>query len=148
MRWSELTDAEREQAWREYERAFGAREGFHMRFLSDHTFPHGRVETRKDEALIAATPSVEALVLVSPALVVGEELRAHPNTMPHVKRWIIRRCTTEGRAVRLHSNDQIAESHVLVMQPGEVLLYNLAELLYEPGAGDDDTDMHVNPADV
>ncbi|WP_256805789.1 hypothetical protein [Bradyrhizobium sp. Bra64] len=49
--------------------------------------------------------------------------------------------------MRLHSNDQIAEGHVLVMQPGEVLLCRLAELIYEAGAGDDDTDMHVNPSD-
>jgi hypothetical protein len=50
--------------------------------------------------------------------------------------------------VRLHPNDQIAEGHVRVMQPGEVLLCKLVELIYEPGAGDDNTDMHVNPADV
>ena len=50
--------------------------------------------------------------------------------------------------MRLHSNDRIAQGHVLFMQPGEVLRCKLAELIYEPGAGDDDTDMHVNPADL
>ncbi|WP_256805788.1 hypothetical protein [Bradyrhizobium sp. Bra64] len=59
------------------------------RRIADPTFPRGRVEIRKDEALIAIAPTIEALVLISHALVVGEELRAHPNTMPHVKRWII-----------------------------------------------------------
>jgi hypothetical protein len=49
--------------------------------------------------------------------------------------------------MRLHSNSEIAPGHVLVMQPGDVLLCKLAELIYEPGAGDDDTDMHVNPSD-
>lgn len=60
-----------------------------MKFLLDPTFPRGCVEIRKDEALIAIAPSIEALVLVSHALVVGEELRAHPDTMRHVKQWII-----------------------------------------------------------
>lgn len=52
-----------------------------------------------------------------------------------------------GRAVRLHSNDQIAPGHVLVMQPGEVLLCRLTELIHEPG-DDSETDMHVNPCEV
>lgn len=50
--------------------------------------------------------------------------------------------------MRLHSNSEIALGHVLVVQPGGVLLCKLAELIHEPGEGDDDTDMHVNPADV
>ncbi|MHC2844824.1 hypothetical protein [Bradyrhizobium diazoefficiens] len=49
--------------------------------------------------------------------------------------------------MRLHSNDQIAPGHVLVMQSGEVLLCRLSELIYEPG-DDSQTDMHVNPCDV
>ena len=50
--------------------------------------------------------------------------------------------------MRLHSNDQIAPGHVLVMQPGDILLCKIAELFYESGEGDDDTDLHVNPGDV
>ncbi|MBB4377237.1 hypothetical protein [Bradyrhizobium sp. SBR1B] len=49
--------------------------------------------------------------------------------------------------MRLHSNYKIAAGHVLVTQPGDVLLCRMAELVYEPGDGDDDTDLHVNPTD-
>ena len=57
-----------------------------MRYLSDPTFPPGRVEVRKDNTLIAAAP-VGALVLISYALVVGDELRANPLTMISVRAW-------------------------------------------------------------
>lgn len=48
--------------------------------------------------------------------------------------------------MRLHSNDQVAPGHVLVLQSGEILLCRLRELQYVPG-DDSGTDMHVNPAD-
>lgn len=60
-----------------------------MRFLVDPTLDRGRVVISKDAAVIAMAPSVEALPIVSYSIVVGDELRAHPDTMPHVKRWII-----------------------------------------------------------
>lgn len=59
-----------------------------MRFLVDNSLERGRVVITKDEAIIAVSPTVEALAIVSYALVVGEELRAHPATMPHVRAWI------------------------------------------------------------
>ena len=60
-----------------------------MRFITDHSLDRGRVVISKDGGIVAVAPSVEALVLVSHAVVVGEELRAHPNTMRQVRRWII-----------------------------------------------------------
>jgi len=50
--------------------------------------------------------------------------------------------------MRLHSNEEIAAGHVVVMQQGdEVLFCRLADLRYEPG-DDAETIMIVNPADV
>lgn len=60
-----------------------------MRFILDQSLDRGRVIISKDGGIIAVAPSVEALVVVSHAVVVGEELRAHPDTMRHVKQWII-----------------------------------------------------------
>ena len=119
-----------------------------MRFVLDQSLDRGRVVISKDGGIIAVAPTVEALVVVSHAVVVGEELRAHPDTMLHVKRWSRRRRQEEDGAVRLHSNDQIAPGHVLVTQPGDVLLCKLAELIYELGEGDADTAMIVNPCDI
>ena len=61
-----------------------------MRFVLDNSLDRGRVVISKDGGIVAVAPSVDALVLISHAVVVGEELRAHPDTMPHVRRWIIR----------------------------------------------------------
>lgn len=63
------------------------RQGVEMRFITDQSLYRGRVVISKDGGIIALAPSVEALVLVSHAVV--EELRAHPHTMRHVRRWII-----------------------------------------------------------
>jgi len=60
-----------------------------MRFITDQSLDRGRVVINKDGGIIAVAPSVEALVLVSHAVVVGEVLRAHPHTMRPVRRWII-----------------------------------------------------------
>ncbi|MHC2844825.1 hypothetical protein [Bradyrhizobium diazoefficiens] len=60
-----------------------------MRFITGHSLDRGRVVISKDAGIVAVAPSVEALALVSHAGVVGEELRAHPHTMRHVRRWII-----------------------------------------------------------
>ncbi|MHC2576582.1 hypothetical protein ACVI1J_001706 [Bradyrhizobium diazoefficiens] len=49
--------------------------------------------------------------------------------------------------MRLHANEQIAPGHVVIQQPGEVIVCRLADLRYEPG-DDADTEMIVNPADV
>ncbi|MBB4377238.1 hypothetical protein [Bradyrhizobium sp. SBR1B] len=59
-----------------------------MRF-TDQSIDRGRVVISKDGGIIAVVPTVEALVIVGHAVVVGEELRAHPDTMRHVKRWIV-----------------------------------------------------------
>ena len=60
-----------------------------MRFLLDPSLDRGRVVISKDQNVIAMAPTVEALAIVSRAVVVGHELRAHPDTMPHVRRWIL-----------------------------------------------------------
>ena len=50
--------------------------------------------------------------------------------------------------MRLHSNEEIAPGHVVVVQKGdEVLVCRLKDLIYEPG-DDEETDMIVNPCDV
>ena len=56
VRWSEMTEAERERAWRDYERAFGAsvdRREIAMRFLSDPTVEPDRVEVRRGGGIVA-----------------------------------------------------------------------------------------------
>lgn len=60
-----------------------------MSFILDQSLDRGRVIISKDGGIIAVAPTVEALVVVSHAVVVGEELRAHPDTMRHLKRWIV-----------------------------------------------------------
>ncbi len=64
-------------------------ESVSCRFLLDPSLDRGRVVISKNQNVIAMAPTVEALAIVSRAVVVGEELRAHPDTMPHVRRWII-----------------------------------------------------------
>lgn len=61
-----------------------------MRFLSDPSMERGRVVISKDAAVIAMAPSVDALAVVYYSFVVGDELRAHPDTMPDVRAWVRR----------------------------------------------------------
>lgn len=61
-----------------------------MSFLLDATLDRGRVVITKNGNRIAMSPSVEALAIVSHSVVIGDELRAHPDTMRHVKDWIKR----------------------------------------------------------
>ncbi|MBP1294296.1 MULTISPECIES: hypothetical protein [Bradyrhizobium] len=61
-----------------------------MGFVADHSLDRGRIVISKDGGIIAVAPSVDALVLISQALVVGDELRANPLTMWNVRLWIRR----------------------------------------------------------
>jgi hypothetical protein len=58
-----------------------------MRFLSDPTITPGRVEVRRDGGILAMAP-VGALALIDYAMTVGDETRAHPETMPGVRAWL------------------------------------------------------------
>jgi hypothetical protein len=59
-----------------------------MRFLADPSIERGRVVIVKDGSVIAMAPSVETRAIVTYALTVGDELRAHPDAMWRVPAWI------------------------------------------------------------
>lgn len=112
-----------------------------MRFLVDHSLDRGRVVIRRDDTIIAVAPTVEALAIVSYALVVGEELRADPATMPHVLAWIAR-MQSGGRHREAACERRDRAGARRRRQAGEVLLCRLSELQYVPGA-DSETEMIV-----
>lgn len=116
-----------------------------MRYLSDPSFPPGRVEVRKDNSLIAAAP-VDALALFSYALVVRRGAARQPAHHDLRPRLGAPRGEAEGCQVRLHASETVAPGHV-VQHPRDALVCRLADLQYVPGLNED-VDMIVNPAGV
>lgn len=117
-----------------------------MRYLADPTFPPGRVQIRKDNAMIAAAP-VDALALFSYALVVRRGAARQPAHHDLGPRLGAPRGEAEGCQVRLHASETVAPGHVVVQQPADILVCRLADLQYVPGVNED-VDTIVNPADV
>lgn len=118
-----------------------------MRFVTDHSLDRDRMVISKDGGIIAVAPSVQALVVISHAVVVGEEVRAHPGDDAPRQALDRRRHQAEGRAVRLQASEKVAPGDVVVQQPGDILVCRLADLQYVPGLNED-VDMIANPADV
>ena len=68
--------------------------------------------------------------------------------MPHVRRWIVAGHTKEDTPVKLMTNDDIPAGRVLISQDGGGFICRIAELVYEPGEGDEDAQVVVNPVDL
>ncbi|WP_340672372.1 hypothetical protein [Bradyrhizobium ottawaense] len=117
-----------------------------MSYLADPTFPPGRVQIRKDNAMIAAAP-VDALALFSYALVVRRRAARQPAHHDLHASLGAPRGEAEGCQVRPHASETVVLGQLVVQQPGDILVCRLADLQYVPGLNED-VDMIVNPAGV
>jgi hypothetical protein len=62
-----------------------------MRYVGDPTMSPGRVIVKEAGDVVAVATNLHALPVISDALQRGDEVHAHPETLPFVDLWIIGR---------------------------------------------------------